>query len=773
MALGNGNPKEGDKGSNFFWELKVLQGLEAIAVAIEAGGGGGGGGGITQLTTDVLAGPGTGSQVATIAPLAVTTGKIGALAVTTAKIADAAVTFTKMQLINNRTFLGNDTVGAGTGVVRELSLLNVPYFSTGIGGSANNTTFLRGDGSWASPPTAPTLQNYRANLTARSFINYQGSLNAIDEGVGTDTVTITGPTTSDGLTTVYNSDTVGPAFKVGSSISKRAIPTLPANLDSYRYLNVGRGGLVITNQDSVAGIPSGGVITATIAGGQITGATVNPGTGRYVNLLQSNTAAANGGGGTGGILNVKTAGSIDEIVILNGGSGYPGTTTLSIPAPSEPGGVQATATPIVKNGIIVGAVITNPGSGYYNGGSIFLTVTATGAPGAGASIRAVIGKILPFTVTVVNPGSGYTSAPTFPTFGDNYVDPSPVLELTGLKNDGTYAPSVMLSITGSNPGSTDGLIDIFSAANGGSNTVRVTQNSIGAVSFFAAHSTQSGTGFQASSTNIGFNATNSTTGLSSSSNVATSTGWSVTSSNTGQTSTFNTSSMAGTPAGGTLIQNQIVLNRSNTTKDVVAPTVPNNSTDFSGVGSNLVWQNPFYNVPRPDPPAGSATVTGSITGNTLTVTAVISGTVAVGKRVTGAGLNAEIIALGTGSGGVGTYTLSYTFPTPVASGALIINSTPYNDARESSKIIGLWREADYFTAEGGMDFQCAVTTPNTIAPLRPSWNLETVMRLRSDGQVTFPKGLPTSSAGLVTGDLYTQTAAQLGGSGTQKVICIV
>ena len=37
MGLGNGNPKEGDKGSNFFWELKVLQGLEAIAEAIEAG----------------------------------------------------------------------------------------------------------------------------------------------------------------------------------------------------------------------------------------------------------------------------------------------------------------------------------------------------------------------------------------------------------------------------------------------------------------------------------------------------------------------------------------------------------------------------------------------------------------------------------------------------------------------------------------------------------------------------------------------------------------
>lgn len=37
MSLGNGNPKEGDKGSNFNYELKVLQGLESIAVAIENG----------------------------------------------------------------------------------------------------------------------------------------------------------------------------------------------------------------------------------------------------------------------------------------------------------------------------------------------------------------------------------------------------------------------------------------------------------------------------------------------------------------------------------------------------------------------------------------------------------------------------------------------------------------------------------------------------------------------------------------------------------------
>lgn len=55
-----------------------------------------------------------------------------------------------------------------------------------------------------------------------------------------------------------------------------------------------------------------------------------------------------------------------------------------------------------------------------------------------------------------------------------------------------------------------------------------------------------------------------------------------------------------------------------------------------------------------------ASFTGSITATTLTVTAVASGTLAVGQYILGTGVTAgtTITALGTGTGGAGTYTVS-------------------------------------------------------------------------------------------------------------------
>jgi hypothetical protein len=56
----------------------------------------------------------------------------------------------------------------------------------------------------------------------------------------------------------------------------------------------------------------------------------------------------------------------------------------------------------------------------------------------------------------------------------------------------------------------------------------------------------------------------------------------------------------------------------------------------------------------------NATFTGSISGTTLTVTAITSGTISAGQALFGIGVASEtvITALGSGSGGVGTYTIN-------------------------------------------------------------------------------------------------------------------
>jgi hypothetical protein len=61
-------------------------------------------------------------------------------------------------------------------------------------------------------------------------------------------------------------------------------------------------------------------------------------------------------------------------------------------------------------------------------------------------------------------------------------------------------------------------------------------------------------------------------------------------------------------------------------------------------------------------PSGDAIFNGSISGQTLTVTAVAQGTINIGDAVIGEGVvpHQIVVAYGTGSGGTGTYTLSAT-----------------------------------------------------------------------------------------------------------------
>lgn len=69
--------------------------------------------------------------------------------------------------------------------------------------------------------------------------------------------------------------------------------------------------------------------------------------------------------------------------------------------------------------------------------------------------------------------------------------------------------------------------------------------------------------------------------------------------------------------------------------------------------------------------------TGSISGTTLTVTAVTSGTLAIGQTIGGAAFATKITALGTGTGGTGTYVVSVS--QTLGSGPLLAVAPTLND----------------------------------------------------------------------------------------------
>jgi hypothetical protein len=79
------------------------------------------------------------------------------------------------------------------------------------------------------------------------------------------------------------------------------------------------------------------------------------------------------------------------------------------------------------------------------------------------------------------------------------------------------------------------------------------------------------------------------------------------------------------------------------------------ATSYSSAAQIVGTALGLTNIPQ-------ASFTGAIAGTTLTVSAVASGTLAVGQNVAGAGVTAgtTITALGTATGGTGTYTVSAT-----------------------------------------------------------------------------------------------------------------
>ena len=174
---------------------------------------------------------------------------------------------------------------------------------------------------------------------------------------------------------------------------------------------------------------------------------INPGKDYDASSPPNITISGGGGGGATG--SVVVNGSITEIVVDNGGSGYTSSPLVSVVGG---GGSGAAATAIVTKGVVSRILMNNGGSGYTSqplisivgGGGSGATATAsvrgpirsisvdtggtsytsqpdvTLSSGSGAVAQAIVqnGRII--SIAIISAGSGYTTAPEVTIQGDGF-----------------------------------------------------------------------------------------------------------------------------------------------------------------------------------------------------------------------------------------------------------------------------------------------------------------------------------------------------------------
>ena len=183
--------------------------------------------------------------------------------------------------------------------------------------------------------------------------------------------------------------------------------------------------------------------------------------------------------------NLVSIGSVGTIGITNPGSGYVSAPTVTISAPNDANGVQATAVSTISTGSggIAAINLSSGGSGYT-----FVPNVIIGAPdqtgGTQAQAYATISGGAVVAVTVSNAGSGYTTAPSI-TFSSGAAAATAVIA-TGqvnsitLTNAGTgYTASPTITISAPPSGTTATAIASYNTFKTGTVAVAITNGGSG------------------------------------------------------------------------------------------------------------------------------------------------------------------------------------------------------------------------------------------------------------------------------------------------------
>jgi hypothetical protein len=163
--------------------------------------------------------------------------------------------------------------------------------------------------------------------------------------------------------------------------------------------------------------------------------------------------------------NLSSGGGVTSIAVTNPGKGYTFNATLAI---SGGGGSGATGVLNIQNGQITGVTIVTPGQGYTSPPTLTVTDAGYGsganavAGGSGAAGYAIVGSNGIGSVTVNTAGSGYTSIPTVTIVGDG----------TGAQLTAQITGGGIATITVVNPG--QGYTRALVLISGGNNAANAT-----------------------------------------------------------------------------------------------------------------------------------------------------------------------------------------------------------------------------------------------------------------------------------------------------------
>jgi hypothetical protein len=104
----------------------------------------------------------------------------------------------------------------------------------------------------------------------------------------------------------------------------------------------------------------------------------------------------------------NAAGTVLSVLVTANGSGYTTPPTVTFEAPKSQFGVQAQGSASIQGGNVVVISVTNPGSGYTSAPN----VTITGGGGNNAAATAILGSGIVTAITLTEAGSGYTTTPS-------------------------------------------------------------------------------------------------------------------------------------------------------------------------------------------------------------------------------------------------------------------------------------------------------------------------------------------------------------------------